>query len=412
MFFKPAYLKNAKQRRSLLKKVYFYRYRVLSQESRKDLEQTIVSFKEAIDRKDKVALVEKLMPASETLLRRVGGHYYKNYHLFENIETLVVAAILAIGVRMYFLQPFKIPTNSMWPTYHGMTYELIREGDPMPDALGKVADLIVFGKTSYELVAPNSGELTFPILSLEEREKYQTTFPYRVVGKPLWGIFPRMVRQYYFFVGKSPVTIELPLEFNFEEVLMDAFFEGKKESVPTLTDGQYHSGIMLNETERILAFELVTGDMLFVDRLAYHFRDPQVGDPIVFRTRNIPGLAKYNGGKPDDKYYIKRLVGTPGDLLRVDNRVLWRNDAPITGNEIFEKNAAASFGKDYSGYGNEGLLAEGGVYQVPANHFFAMGDNSPESLDSRYWGAFGKKEMVGKAVFIYYPFGERWGFSQ
>jgi len=412
MFFKPAYLKNAKTRRSLLKKVYAYRYRMLSKESRQELLETINAFKAAIERKDKVAILEKLMPASETLLRRVGGHYYKNYHLFENIETLVVAAILAIGVRMYFLQPFKIPTNSMWPTYHGMTYKILDNETPAPSGFGKVADLIVFGKATHEVVAPIEGELTFPILTPEERENYQTAFPYKVINKPFLGIFPRLMREYYFFVGRTPVTIDLPLEFDFSKVLMEAFFDDNKDRIPTITDGQYYSGIHLSEGQRILAFELTTGDMLFVDRISYHFGSPHIGDPIVFRTRNIAGLAKYNGGKPDDKYYIKRLVGKPGDLLYVENRVLWRNEHPISGSEIFERNAKASFGKAYRGYGNEGLLAEGKTYQVPARQFFAMGDNSDESLDSRYWGAFGKKEMVGKAVFIYYPFGERWGFSK
>jgi signal peptidase I len=71
--------------------------------------------------------------------------------------------------------------------------------------------------------------------------------------------------------------------------------------------------------------------MLFVNRMSYHFSFPKVGDPFVFRTRTIEGL------RHDDKYFIKRLVGLPGDVLQVEGATLYRNGAPKPSSEIVNK---------------------------------------------------------------------------
>src|SRR5690606_849055 len=73
------------------------------------------------------------------------------------------------------------------------------------------------------------------------------------------------------------------------------------------------TGKMVRAGERMLSFDILTGDQLFVDRVSYHFVRPEVGDGFVFRTGNIPDLARIGG----DQYYIKRLVGVPGDELRI-----------------------------------------------------------------------------------------------
>jgi signal peptidase I len=57
-------------------------------------------------------------------------------------------------------------------------------------------------------------------------------------------------------------------------------------------------------------------------------------------------------------------------------------------------------------------LAEGYSIEVPKDSYFAMGDNSPNSYDSRGWGFVPKGEVIGKAVFILYPFTRRWGCAK
>ena len=83
-------------------------------------------------------------------------------------------------------------------------------------------------------------------------------------------------------------------------------------------------------------------------------------------------------------------------------------------NVAFEYNAEEIDG--YEGYvnGKENMryLDPGTSYQIPEDKYFALGDNSDNSLDSRYWGSFDKREVIGRAFFIYYPFTKRWGPAQ
>src|SRR5262249_46060432 len=141
--------------------------------------------------------------------------------------------------------------------------------------------------------------------------------------------------------------------------------------------------------DRVMAFDILTGDQLFVDRVSYHFVKPSVGSGFVFRTGNIPGIAATYG----DQYYIKRLVGTPGDTLEVKSFGVLRNGAPITGADAFGMNARR--GGNYVGYRNEGLLAEGAALKVEPRSYFAMGDNSANSQDGRFWGFVPAKDVVG-----------------
>jgi len=159
----------------------------------------------------------------------------------------------------------------------------------------------------------------------------------------------------------------------------------------------------VHKGEKIISFDILTGDLLFVDRLSYNFIQPKIGSGFVFKTGNIPALKERVG----DRYFVKRLVGLPGDKLEVKAPVLWRNGQPIDG--------SASFGREarqeglYPGYTNNGSLPAGEVLTIPEHSYFAMGDNSPDSYDSRGWGVVPEKDVVGRPLFIYYPLTTRWG---
>ena len=148
-----------------------------------------------------------------------------------------------------------------------------------------------------------------------------------------------------------------------------------------------------------------------MDRITYNFLPPKVGQGFVFKTENInsPEMEDLQG-QQIRQYYIKRLVGTPGDKLEVKAPVLWRNDQPISGADAFGFNARKE-GK-YPGYYAERQLAPGHIVNVPSHNYYAMGDNSPRSKDSRYWGYVPEKEVVGKPLFIYYPLTSRWGLAR
>lgn len=361
----------------------------------------------------------KLRVAIERLegcLRRSGGSHYPKSGMADNIEFALVALILFLGIRAFLVQPFKIPTNSMWPTYYGMTPQVYATPEDEPGAVSSLARLAAFGATTYRLDAPADGELmlAYPYVKGDY-------LAFRPVKGRRFGVFPAQKAEYIFVVAGQSVSVDVPLEFEMGRVgqlaLRRGDANGRMEFNPArIRDGQVSTkhgnaaarliptGRFVKKGERILSFDILTGDQLFVDRVSYHFVSPEVGDAFVFRTDNIPEIT----GSSANSYYIKRLVGTPGDELEVKAPELWRNGVPITGAEAFEKNARRI--DRYPGYTfGDDRLAPGTTLKVPEDSFFAMGDNSPNSADSRRWGFVPAADVVGRPLFIYYPFTRRWG---
>ena len=86
--------------------------------------------------------------ALETVLQELGGTIFPQKKIPEWVELIVVAAILAGGIRAFFIQPFKIPTNSMFPTYNGMTAEICNGEE---STLSKWAERIFRSASFYEI---------------------------------------------------------------------------------------------------------------------------------------------------------------------------------------------------------------------------------------------------------------------
>ena len=180
---------------------------------------------------------------------------------------------------------------------------------------------------------------------------------------------------------------------------------------------------------------LLVGDLILVNKFTYGVRlpvvntkltdgtPPQRGDVMVFRYPPKPSLD-----------YIKRVVGVPGDEVAYLNKQLTINGQPVSKAAVadfFDEDAMAYFkqfeevlgGKRHRllnddarpafipGVGNFPMKqncrysVEGVVCKVPAGHYFMMGDNRDNSLDSRYWGFVPDKNIVGKAFFVWMNFG-------
>ena len=152
---------------------------------------------------------------------------------------------------------------------------------------------------------------------------------------------------------------------------------------------------------------LSLGDHLFVDRFSLHFREPKRGDITVFLT---DGLNTISG-----PYYIKRLVGMPGDTLKIIDRTVFVKEkgkdkfVPITDFGIKSINRIYDFKGGYHGHIGRGLLADGMEFNVPLGHYFMLGDNSLNSSDSRDWGVVPRKNIIGRPFLIFWPISRRWG---
>jgi signal peptidase I len=361
----------------------------------------------------------------EGVLARTGGAIYPKTSLVENVEFFLVAAIVILGIRAYFVQPFKIPTNSMWPTYHGMTAENLPPGTPAPSPPERLFRFIAYGAWRHTVVAPRDGQVSVPLFV----RGGSVNVAYTVRDGRTWLVLPTKVREYTFYVDGSPATVQVPVDFSeVDDIVLNTFFPGRAALLAQIRA----AGVQLDESrtdafetdpiplgrsvragEPIVRFDLLTGDQLFVDRVSYNFVRPRVGQGFVFRTDNIPELARSYGAQ----YFIKRLVGAPGDSIELREPAIYRNGAPITGSKAFDLNARRV--SPYQGYANAvhenprfSLLFGGETVTVPERSYLALGDNSHNSFDGRFWGYVPARDVVGRPLFIYYPFTKRWGTAK
>jgi len=290
----------------------------------------------------------------------------------ENVEVFFVAIILALAIRTYLYQPFKIPTDSMKPTLWGIAMQ--SHPEPMPNIAHRIFDLAAYGKSYHEIIAKTSGQ----IQSIEE-------------GR-LFGFIPITVTN--IVIGELTHTVACSR--------MELF-----KGAPELLQG----GRMIKEGEVLGRFERITGDQIFVNRWSYHFRLPQQGEVFVFTTHNIKNILDGHA-YGSEQYYIKRCVGVPGVTLQIDPPYLLSN-GEILGkdNLVFARNYAQKDG--YSGYVflpmSRYLTGLGEQSKLPDDQFWAMGDNSPQSSDSHVWGFVPRENLIGTGSFVYWPFGKRWG---
>lgn len=412
----------------LAEKVRHYRSDVLDQADLGELDTQSGELRRLLrERADRMKL-KLAIDGLEDVLRRVGGLHYPKSSLVDNVEFFLVAAIVILGFRTFFIQPFKIPTNSMWPSYYGMTAEVLPPDAPAPGPIERTFRLLAFGARRHDMIAPQAGAVSADFF--ESGLLAYTTKPGRK-----WFVLPTTVKEYTFYVDGRPARITVPLDFHdIDRAMWETYF-GDQESFLAYMQSQARNGhtlqrrvieinpatgasrrvvrVPLNRSvsagDSLLRFDLLTGDQLFVDRMSYHFVRPTVGQGFVFRTGGIesPYMTNPNTGQPLDEYYIKRLVGLPGDALSIRDYTLYRNGKPITGSTAFAKNARRA--DRYVGYRNEHGLDVGRTMTVPADHFMVLGDNSANSQDSRYWGYVPAKSVIGRPLLIYYPFTKRWG---
>ncbi len=340
---------------------------------------------------DKAALTAEM-----TNVETVANKWLKPYpHASwrENVEVLLVAIAVAMAIRTFFLQPFKIPTGSMQPTLYGITHQSFRNQPEVkfPGGMDEFVDSWFRGVTYYHVVCEEDGELR----GIEPVERILPFIP--KIGS---------LQRQRFQVGSKAYTVYFPPDQLFGGVNRGGLFPGQR----------------FRKGEDIIKLKVISGDHLFVDRLSYNFRRPERGEIIVFETKGIPTL-------PQDQFYIKRMVAMGGERVRLgDDRHLRINEQRLDASTPRFENVYHLTGpprdSEFSGHVNEKVARDNNrtlaplfedekqEFRVRPKHYIVMGDNTMNSLDSRAWGDFPQENVIGKSAFVYWPFmsqGERPG---
>jgi signal peptidase I len=334
----------------------------------------------------------------------------------ENIEVFVVAAIMALAIRTFFLQPFKIPTGSMEPTLLGI--EPVPTAELPPSLPYQVFDFLIHGRTYSRIITKQGGHVVafkpgtmtiwfeYTDVVLENDQHQQETDRIWIRAQDVeqkLNIYPAL------YDRNTGELLQTPSSFKPGDVLAN--------------------------------YVTQTGDQVLVDKVTYNFHGPNRGDVIIFKTSGIPSLAHELG--PDQEGsedFIKRCVGFGGDLIKVQPPLLYVTPSGETQANLVSGAAAFTYeykqepgwpgGTPYPGYSLLDYTRGEGVgdtkdpkrpydaydkdnsqtYLVPDACYWAMGDNSPYSKDSRYWGGVPKQNLVGRGYFVFWPFTARWGW--
>lgn len=373
-FFLPAHVKTLNEFHAILLKEHRYYHDFLPSRERERLDAALLEVEGTLSDPALPSMdaekINALMAKHQTV-----AYLGKNHGWREFAELLLVVLIVVLGVRSYFIQPFKIPTHSMRPTLYGVVAE--PRTQPAPWFGQQIFDAVVHGRTYHQITATASGSID---------ELYESKFGPLTITK-----ISAAGRTYWTWAELATLL----------------------KGEPSLDIGR-----SVIAGEDILNISIQSGDHIFVNKMSYHFTQPSRGSVIVFSTHGIDGIRANQGrrGIATSQFYIKRCVALGGDTISIDPPYLYINGQILHGpafERIYSKGTDA-YGFPYKGYVNSGGL-QGSLNRptdsvtIPDNAVWAMGDNSTDSEDSRYWGPMPKENLVGSGLFVYWPFSARWG---
>ncbi|MFN8006354.1 MAG: signal peptidase I [Terriglobia bacterium] len=176
-----------------------------------------------------------------------------------------------------------------------------------------------------------------------------------------------------------------------------------------------------------MADNLLVGDHLLVNKFVFAKDDPGIGKILPYREIKRGDVIVFKYPEDLSKNYVKRAIGMPGDRIHIENQTVFLNGAPLDEKYVFHKSRGPQnlpvrdnfpIQKDqmtrFSDYmQNKDIFDSYLFYKpyldgkdiiVPPSSYFAMGDNRDNSADSRYWGFVPRKDIVGRALLIYWSY--------
>ncbi len=358
---------------------------LLSAKANEELAAGLAEFRDTLRDTEELESVE----AAGQKLEATAGKWLQPYPAAsarDNIREFLVSAVLILSIFSFFAQPMKIPSGSAQPTLYGnVTTDLKPSQEPIPGRGQRFFDWFK-GVDYHQWIAPEDG-----VLNIAQ-------------GNTL-----RFIKTVEFTIGGEGYSVWWPPDD------MLRALPGTNLLACGVAPGQ-----KFKKGDVVLKLRVSSGDRLFVDRLTYNFRRPVRGETIVFTSTGVPDLTQ-------NTHYIKRLVGLPGEHIRIgnDRHLIVNGQRLDSSTPYFEKVYSmqkAPRESVYSGHVNELVARQngrGGIAHlfrdetselvVRPEHYLAFGDNTMNSHDGRNWGDFPRNKVVGKALFVFWPFTERFG---
>lgn len=410
--FKPSHLKNSVHFRKGVEKFVHYKRHLLGEEQRTEIRKQLDAIRLLeVGRADRDTLTPAHKTLEEYCRQAVPAQHAKPQGwLAENVDVLFTAIVIALGIRAYFLQPFKIPTGSMQPTLNGVISKPVAETAQFPSLPVRAWEWL-FNSRSYTDIKAEQDDAVIAVQEKNLLLFFTSTKIQMRSGKT------------YSVPGTKAATLDAARE-RWDPLPPGGDLFSHSRRAYTKPQGELFNPVEFKAGETILRVCSQGGDQLLVDKMSYHFRKPKRGEVFVFSTKGIKGIESGGSFRPEygSQHYIKRLCAVPGDMVEIhpDGQLII-NGKRAEG-EGFEKVMSKKNG--YNGY----IAPQGFAFDLRPGHYerylsrfwkenripqpiyLAFGDNQENSADSRAWGPVPQVNLAGPALLVYWPFGNHFGF--
>jgi len=355
-----------------------YRHR-LNDETRRSIESEIERLQEARTARRK----EDARKIAKSLVKKVREHAPKTFwhHTIETVESLAVAIVVALAIRQFIVEPFKIPTGSMEPTLHGSVDK------PVPH----IGDFIMVNKSAYGPKIPFTNRRLWTVKPKRWDIAVFTTNGITTEDGRLAASDPprNFVKR---IVGLPGETLEIRdgwLYVDGEQMEMPPYLEERLTEESERTTPY----VLPPDRPHVYVKTYYKINLLGLHVLGYL---PKGRKATVTRTIPADGVGEitYETGM---SRHVARARNVYGETVSEGSLVLMTDESEevVTVRPIHVVVGPWPYGHDRE------------PFIVPEGHYFMMGDNSPASADSRAWGFVPFENLKGRVVCVWYPV-RRW----